>query len=64
MSLLKRLPTPQIVDIYFSTKARLQSEQAKGERDLATANNIDAYAHILRQLEEQYDLAGTGQRAA
>ncbi|MBI3892315.1 MAG: hypothetical protein HY303_12400 [Candidatus Wallbacteria bacterium] len=64
MSSMKKPASPQILGIYLSTKARLQSEQSKAERDLATLNNIVAFSHILHELEEQYEISSPGQRAA
>jgi hypothetical protein len=64
MSNFKKPASSQILGIYMSTKARLQAEEAKSERDLPTLNNILAFSHILHELEEQYEICGSGQRAA
>ncbi|MBI4872969.1 MAG: hypothetical protein HY814_15555 [Candidatus Riflebacteria bacterium] len=51
-------PSPDILTMYSSSKSRLMSEQEKAERDLSTSNNIDAFGHIVRSLEQQYEIPG------
>ena len=62
--MVKKPATPRILDIYMSAKARLQTELGKAEQDLATTNNVEAFSHILREIEERYDIVGAGCQAA
>ncbi len=52
----KKKPTAQIVQAYRDNKRRLLMELAKEPRDRWIRNNINAYQHIIRWLEEEYEL--------
>jgi hypothetical protein len=55
-SLNKKQPCEQIIAIYKSNCERLSSEVSKLRTDKLTKNNIAAYTHIIKSLEEEYDL--------
>jgi len=52
----RKKPTLQILQAYRDNKRRLLLEMAKEEQDRWTRNNIRAYQHIIRWLEEEYEL--------
>ena len=60
----KQPASPQILDIYSHARTRLLTEQEKAERDLATSNNIQAFLHIVRSLEQAYEIPGAPLTAA
>ncbi len=56
---MKKKPSAQILEIYRHNKARLQGEEQKTVKDRTVVNNIAAYTHIVRSMEELYDLPDT-----
>jgi len=52
----KRAPSPDILACYRSNRERLLMELAKDRRDTSTVNNIRAFYHIVKALEENYEL--------
>jgi hypothetical protein len=61
---IKQPASPQIIDIYSHARTRLLTEQEKAERDLSTNNNIQAFLHIVRSLEQVYEIPGAPFTAA
>ena len=54
---LKAKATAAIITTYLHNRIRLMAELAKKPRDQHILNNIRAYLHIVRSLEERYDLS-------
>ncbi len=53
---MKRKASPRILEIYRINKERLASELQKDVKDRATHNSIAAFSHIVRHMEEVYEL--------
>lgn len=49
--------TAAIITAYLHNRIRLMHELAKQPRDQHILDNIRAYLHIVRSLEERYDLS-------
>ena len=60
LAMAKKRATPAILRTYFDNRGRLAAELAKRPRDRWVENNIRAYLHILRSLEERYDICESG----
>jgi hypothetical protein len=54
---LKLKATAAILTTYIHNRIRLMAELAKQPRDRSTLNSIRAYLHIVRSLEDNYDLS-------
>ena len=52
----KQAPSAEIVKAYKDNKKRLLVELARQPKDRWIRNNIRAYQHIIRWMEEHYDL--------
>lgn len=52
----RKQPSIQILRAYRDNKRRLLIELAKEPKDRWIRNNIHAYQHIIRWMEEEYDL--------
>lgn len=52
----KKKATSQIITIYRCNREKLESEMSKSVKDKVVSNNIQAYRHILSQLERVYDI--------
>lgn len=59
----KKRACSKVCDIYESVRHRLAQERGKVEKDLSARNNIKAYTHIVRSLEDRYDLSGVARLA-
>ena len=59
-SMSKKRATPAILRAYFDNRSRLAMELAKIPRDRYVENNIKAYYHILKSLEENYAICECG----
>ena len=53
----RRKASTAIITTYLHNRIRLAAELAKKPRDQHTLNAIRAYLHIVRSLEECYDLS-------
>jgi hypothetical protein len=53
----KAKATAAIITTYLHNRIRLTAELAKKPRDQQVLNSIRAYLHIVRSLEERYDLS-------
>jgi hypothetical protein len=53
----KMKATAAILTTYLHNRIRLMAELAKRPRDQHILNNIRAYLHIVRSIEERYDLS-------
>lgn len=53
----KAKATAAILTTYLHNRIRLMAELAKRPRDQHTLNNIRAYLHIVRSIEDRYDLS-------
>lgn len=49
--------TAAVITTYLHNRIRLMAELAKKPRDQQVVNTIRAYLHIVRSLEERYDLS-------
>lgn len=49
--------TAAVITTYLHNRIRLMAELAKKPRDQHVVNTIRAYLHIVRSLEERYDLS-------
>lgn len=49
--------TASILTTYLHNRIRLMAELAKRPRDQHILNNIRAYLHIVRSIEDRYDLS-------
>lgn len=49
--------TAAIITTYLHNRIRLMAELARKPRDSHVVGNIRAYLHIVRSLEERYDLS-------
>jgi hypothetical protein len=55
----RKLKASQLItSTYLNNKVRLLEELSKDLSDRTTQNNIRAYMHIVRAIEERYDLDG------
>ena len=52
----RKKPTLEVLQAYRDNKRRLLLELAKETKDRWVRNNIRAYQHIIRWLEEEYEL--------
>ena len=52
----RKSPSAEVIQAYRDNKRRLLMELSKEVKDRWTRNNIQAYQHIIRWLEEEYEL--------
>lgn len=52
----RRVPTPQMLTCYRLNCERLLTELARGVTSRSQLNTIRAYYHIVRSMEEAYEL--------
>ncbi len=52
----RKQPSLQILQAYRDNRRRLLIELAKEPKDRWIRNNIRAYQHIIRWMEEEYEL--------
>lgn len=56
--------TAAVITTYLHNRIRLMAELTKKPRDQHILNNIRAYLHIVRSLEERYDLSALHNKSA
>jgi hypothetical protein len=55
--MIKEKASASTLTCYLHNRLRLMAELARRPRDQHTLNNIRAYLHIVRSMEERYDLS-------